>query len=289
MAKGSTVGAIGQESTNYGSVANQAPELAMSVGFIGDGASASISASGAVASVSVSLNTSSISDGPYGIGATPFTFGDIKQTAINHIDGSIVNAADGTTPLVAPNVMTVGGLSGIGASASISASGAVASVSFSSIFGTATAMDGPPNPIYRWDQSFGNIDQTATNYANVTNNGVINIGPGVIVDSMSMTGVSSSASVGATGAATAFAVSSIADPILNTLPSSSPVTTALPPSITQTASNSGAITNSGNINFTGATAPVMLGVGASASVSATGAVSSVSYRSVNNGSTRAPG
>jgi hypothetical protein len=230
------------------------------------------------------LNTSKINVAE---GSTAFQFGGITQTATNNETGSVFNAVPGEGVPATANIMTVGPINGTGASASISASGAVASVSFSSILGVSTDVippaPGAPYSAYRWDQSFGAINQTATNNAPVTNNGAI-----TIAGAGGMTGVSASASVGATGAATAFSVSSIADPVLTGPSSGSAITAAIPPSIYQVATNTGAITNTGSIAFTGAGSAVMLGVGASVSVSATGAVSSVSYRAVNNGARSGP-
>ena len=277
-----TAASILQTSTNSGAVSNQAVS-GMSVGSLGDGASASISASGAVASFSVGLNTSKINVAE---GSTAFQFGGITQTATN--TGAVINEVIPGELTRGSPALSVGPISGTGASASISASGAVASVSFSSILGVSTDVippaPGEPYFTYRWDQSFGAINQTATNNAPITNNGAITIA-GV----SGITGVSSSASVGATGAATAFSVSSIADPVLTVAGSGSAIIATIPPSIYQVATNTGAITNTGSIAFTGAGSAVTLGVGASVSVSATGAVSSVSYRAVNNGARSGPG
>jgi len=273
-ANGTSIGSVGtpsiqQNSFNTGNVANTSqstfPTAALTVGSIGNGASASISASGAVASTSVSLNNSAFDP----LTTQGFVFGDIQQTATNY-NGSVTNAA-GALPLA----MSVFSLPGTGASASISASGAVASVSYSSIQGQGQ----PITDAYRWDQQFGAVNQTATNLnvapptgGNIVNNGVIVIGSNVA----NVTGVNSSASVGATGAATSFSVSSIADPVVTNGLTTGP--------ITQVASNAGVINNTGSITFVGGNSAT-LGVGSSVSVSATGAVSSVSYRAVNTART----
>jgi hypothetical protein len=271
-ASGSAIGTAGtpsieQRSYNTGNVFNTtqatSPAAAMLVGSLGNGASASISASGAVTSTSVNFNNSNFN--PTG---QAFSFGDIQQYSTNNT-AQIINAGSvsGATPIL----LSVGSLPGTGASASISASGAVASVSYSSIAGQETA------GTYLWNQSFGAVNQTALNQNEAPPTGVNIINNGVITIGGLLTGVNSSASVGSTGAATSFAVSSVTDPVLTNTLATGP--------ITQVASNAGVINNTGTITFTGAN-PATLGVGSSVSVSATGAVSSVSYRSVNTVSTK---
>jgi len=264
--------AIEQGSLNLGNVVNSADPLlpvtspaGMVVGSIGTGASASISASGAVASTSVSFNSSTNR-------ISGFEFGEIVQGALN--SGNVTNAQAllgiPVSPLKA-NVMEVGNLIGTGASASISASGAVASVSFSSVAGALATPTVDPSPGPKFGETFqvaANVLDPTGNYGSptsaITNVGAITIGG-------TYTGINSSASVGATGAATSFAVANVADPVIFTGVVTGP--------ITQYAYNAGSVTNSGNIAFTGGT--TSLGVGSSVSVSATGAVASTSYRAVN--------
>lgn len=247
-------GYVSQSSTNIGAVSNNVAGGQLAVGSLGNGASASISASGAVSSMSTSLlDTVDVTGSYYASG--------VNQYAYN--SAAVTNGSAGN-----PNTIDVGALSGTGASASVGASGAVASTSYSSTEG----QDGNPSAF------FGNVYQTASNAddgnANVTNVGAINIG------GAGLSGVGSSASVSATGAVASFSVASIAD--------SSTLGSTYVGSITQNANNNvgAAVTNTGTISFTaGAVSPtgvsgVSLAAGASASISATGAAASVSYRSV---------
>jgi hypothetical protein len=226
---------------------------------IGDGASASISATGAVGSVSISSLDSNFTS-PGG----PATIGGVNQGAFTA--AGVAPASPGVAPGVANSAvvsnvnesLTVGSLTGNGASASIGATGAVASASYSSIGGTGTAA----NP----GVDFGAVTQNAyNNPATITNSGSISIA--------SAPGTGASASIASTGSVASFSVSSVADVV--------PIGPVTVPTIQQTSYNSSAISNSGNIAFSGVAAPAVLGVGASASVAATGAVASASFRAVH--------
>jgi len=138
----------------------------------GDGASASIGATGAVAGVGFS-NINSSGD--------KITVGDIRQRATN--EGS---------PITNTGSITVGSLTGVGASASISAAGAVTSISVSNINTPLGAV------------KLGDITQHASNKGSdstVTNTGAITLA--------SLGGTGASASVSAVGAAAVVSYSSI--------------------------------------------------------------------------------
>lgn len=257
---------VSQTVRNNGAINNGTSNQITATAMAGTGASVSMSATGAVASVSYS-STETFTRSSAGA-----TFGDIEQSAINGVYNSSGSASAVTN---GGSVTVTGGMAGVSSSASISTSGAVASTSYSSVNGTGT------NPA----ATFGSVSQTARNgtSSNVTNSGSITIGGDMALGS--------SASISATGSAASFSVASINDASVlgNTILSTweqtvtggfgtSPTRTA-GASITQVASNASAITNSGSISFNPGSA-ANLGTGASASISATGAAASASFRSV---------
>jgi hypothetical protein len=297
----SLTGAVTQNAENYGSVSNTAGSIigteitdGVSTGDLaGSGASASISASGAVASIGFNFNNASFgaeinselhaitqtveSNGNvdntgamtvgalsgHGASASISASGAVASTSFsaNNTDlnesvidfaGAINQTVDNFGNVYNTGAMTAGSLSGHGASVSISASGAVASTSYST--NASTIANG--SVTYS-----GNITQVASNYTSVTNAGNISLG--------TMSGKGSSASISATGAVSAFSVASTVDTGLSA--------TTLGGSFNQTANNFGAVNNSGTISFSG---PVTLANGASASISATGAATSVSFSSI---------
>jgi hypothetical protein len=237
------VGNIDQSATNNATVSNSGSVTAKSGSTgqtLGTGASASVSATGAVASTSFSTIN----------GALPSVeTGDVKQTVNN--TGAIKNTSFGG--------VTVGNLD-TGASASVSATGAVASLSVSSI-----------NPTSQGSVDIDHkVTQTVTNGGSVTNNGgsfgLFTAGTSINAGSL---GTGSSASISASGAVASVSDSSIGGtgvvPTINT------------GSITQSATNNvgATVSNSGKITLTGG-----LGAGASASVSAMGAGAVASFSSI---------
>ncbi len=211
------------------------------VGKLAEGASVSIGATGAAASVG--LNTITVAS------LAGSTVGAIGQSVRN--EGSVTNNVTGN--------LTVGDLAP-GASASFSASGAVASVGASFI---KSAWKTPGTGM-----TFGNINQTVANTGAVKNN---DSNQSITTGKLD---TGASASIGASGAVASASYSSIAGTSAN--PSATFGT------ITQTATNggsgnpaSGAVTNHGTI-----TVANIAGQGASASVSATGAAASFSYASI---------
>ena len=176
----------------------------------GGGSSASISASGAVAAVGETFNYTGpitwISAPPNGF--TPITVGAITQSAEK--ERTVSNNATGG----ATTTLGVAAISGDGASASIGATGAATSVAHTNMYSNV------------WGYTVGAVNQTATNAGGaaspVMNNGTITATGG-------LTGMGSSASVSAAGAAASFSVASIGD---GALPTSTTVS-----SITQTVAN----------------------------------------------------
>jgi hypothetical protein len=208
----------------------------------GHGSSVSATASGATAAFGASfVNTAEWS-------AVPVL--GVIQNVTN--SGIITN----TGPLTGG--ISVGDISGTGASVRASASGATASIALTSI------QSGPPStPPITTGLFVGSTPQT------VTNNGVI-INNASIVSTGTLSGIGSSAAITATGAAASVSVASINDtPVV-------PFTAQLGP-ITQTVTNNfGSVTNTGSITLAGGN----LGVGAAASISAAGASASVSFLAV---------
>ena len=246
---GSTIGASFGDITQGedGAASRVASETPVSVSNVmvdggsvsGTAASASISATGAQANVSVAaiLNAGS---------TTGTTFGTVDQ--------AVSNANNGAITIDNSNV-TVSGLSGTAASASISARGAAASVSVSEI-GSSVAMG---------SSSFGALAQ------DVINTGSVTVGPNAsIISTGGILGTGASASISASGASANLSVASI-----NNAAVTAPIQVA---SITQTATNSAAVSNSGSIAVGG-----NIGAAASASISATGATAGVSFTAINVG------
>jgi len=146
---------------------------------------------------------------------------------------------------------------GDGASVSASATGAAASVGFSSIGSGLTA---PGTTI-------GDLTQQVTNgdAATVISSNISNIGATMTVGDL--TGNGSSVNVGGTGALASLSVSHI-----NATTEGSFIVGA----VSQTVNNTGTVGNSGTIN-----AGDLTGIGSSASISGTGAAASVSGSSIS--------
>ena len=244
---GMTFAGVTQKSDNSAaSVLNQASTITTGdLGFmtVGAGASVSSSATGAAASIGLTVLESTP------VGAATVTFAAIDQTATNATAGGVTDV--NTT-------LNVGVLKGNGSSASVSATGAIASIS-------ATSINSSEFPLVT-----GTIKQTATN-GNVTtispinNTGAINqTGAG------GLSGIGSSVGISATGAAASVSVASINDGAV-----ASPTLGATTQSATNFAGST--IANTGTITLAG---PIS-GNGASASISATGAGAFVSFRSVH--------
>ena len=248
----SSIGAGTGGSLSFGTVAQTAVNSDSSIynaigiwggGLIGDGSSVSISASGAIASVGFgSIGAAALGTGP--------TVGTITQTARNvATDGSassITNVGDNEV---------YGGITGAGASASVSAVGAGTYVSFSNL---------------RFALAGTAVTQTASNDAQIINNGYV-------VTSSGLMGPGASAAVGATGAAAVVSVSAINQGLDGPAGSFG--------NITQSASNNtngtGASVNSrfSGVDGSGDTA---LGQGSSMSVTASGAVASVGFTGIGS-------
>lgn len=249
---GQTVGNIAQGGashlvTNSGTITNIGLIDASGLTMAGNGSSASVSATGAVASVSVasigatSFGANGISNGLGG--------GTAVQTVTNTGDISNTSGATGLTPSAG---ITIGDLTGKGASVSVGATGSAASISVASIDSNSVA-----------GTTFGGITQQSTNGTvggapTVQNTGNIAVGD--------LGGVGAGAQINATGASSSLSVSSIKND------TAAIVGTGI---TGQTTSNYGAITNSGIITSTG----TVSGTGASASISAMGAASSFSANS----------
>ncbi len=236
---GSTV----MDSTNTGSVSVVGATL--SAGSVtGIAASAGISATGASTSVSGTvIDTPTLSSG--------MTLARLIQSADNDAGVSVAGSA-----------LTLGNLSGTASSASVGATGAVASVAFSGI------ADGMAGSILR-PQNGTSIRQ------DVDNSGAVVVGSSPItVDTLS--GNASSASIAARGASGSISVSSIELATQGT-------STRLGGSLDQVIANTGSITANGSIAAGGVT-----GVGASIGVSAVGAGANVSVSSINDATVIAP-
>jgi hypothetical protein len=227
---GTSFGNILQAPANLGQVFNTLSGNGIALGNIsGAGAGVSAAATGAAAGVSFLYVSTQNWAGVSGI--------DILQAPTNN--GTVVNSA--------PNV-TVGLISGDGASVRLGATGAGAGISFASIGSAAAAGSG---------HQFIGFGQFVTNNAGLNNSGAIT--------GAALTGLGSSAIVSGTGASASVAVSSIHD--LNNAPLSSGGG-GVP--MGQTVTNQGGpIFNSGSI----ALGSGNLANGAAAALSATGAQS----------------
>jgi hypothetical protein len=206
----------------------------------GHASSVSATATGAVASIGVSfINTTAWSN---------FPLGPVNQIAINN--GAITNTMNNSASI------SVGSISGTGASVRASATGAAASIAVTSI------LSGPPGV---------NIFGTAGAIQSATNTGAV-FNSASIVSTGTVSGMGSSASINATGAATSFSVASIADTVVM------PPPTATVVNINQTSMNSIAspVTNIGSITLGGGN----LGAAAAVSIGAVGASASVSFLAV---------
>jgi hypothetical protein len=239
------IGLVGQLTVNLGDVTN--------VGFIlnggnlsGAGSTAAISASGATSSVSVSnLAGGDVLDTQYGLALTGI--GAVHQTTFNA--GNVVNVG----------FIGAGNLSGNGATAVVSASGATSSVSVSNV-STWSGI-----PIFVPDATanvtvIGSVNQNTTNVAPVLNLGAISAG--------NLSGNGSIAAVSASGATSAVSVSNVAD-------TATPKATVIG-SVTQTTLNTAPVVNVGVIS-----AGNLSGHGSTAAVSASGATSVVSVSNVS--------
>lgn len=232
----------------------------------GDGSSAAISTSGASSSVSLNFNQTDLTtfDGEADSAAGKISVGKIDQSSSH--DGSIV-ANYGTVILGdADN----DGLQGIGTSASITATGASSTVSLSS---NQSSWNADTTPGFS-----GSINQVAVSGGTIAGDGTITASntPGTVTNSGKLTifggvqVVGGAASVTSTGALTSFSVSSLKD----TTNGQNPITVAETP--TQNAVNYSTVSNYGSVDLGGG------GVTQSASVSvgASGAVMSMSLRSI---------
>ena len=228
-------GAVGQSSTNTGTIINTAGSLTVGAGNAGDGASASVSSTGALNSISIT-----------GIGGAdnqafaPSNIGVVTQdTNVN--SGPVSNAGS----ISAAGLI----LSGYGSSASVGATGAMSSVSVSSINATTFSAS-----------TIGIISQTPINTGAVTNTST-----GVTVGDLS--GLGASASVSSTGAAGAVSVAAIG---------SAGVAGVTTGNVNQTVNNTAVIGNTGGTT----TVNAVSGDGASVNTGATGSIASVSLTSI---------
>lgn len=231
-----SVGDVTQTTNNSSQVSNLGT---VSIGGIsGDASSVSITATGAASAVSLQTVNGVASD---------LTIGDVKQDTTNH--GQIDN--DGVI------TGTATGISGHGASASVSATGAQSAASASRVGGTDDATE----------TVIGSTEQKTTNTGNVRNDGVILNTADGLADGLSGNGSSVSAS--ATGASSAVSASSI------NAGGTDKTSIAAGGSVKQTTLNRGEHVK--NYAFVpGAATGDLSGHGSAVSISATGAASSVS-------------
>jgi hypothetical protein len=223
-----------QTATNNGAVDNSFGDITAGA-LSGHGASVSASATGAAASIAFSfIDTANW---------TTLPMGAVIQTATN--TGSVINQPTG-------NGISVGNISGAGASARLSATGAAASIAVSNIMSIG------PTP----GVAFGSpsIAQTASNTAPVVNAGSIAAG--------ALSGAGSSVAINATGAAASIAAVTITN-------GSAGAPTFVMPTITQTASNTASVVNVGSITLAGS-----LGTAAAASIGAVGASASAAFTAI---------
>jgi hypothetical protein len=209
----------------------------------GNGSSLSISATGAVSSGSASfVNAPEFDSVTVGVSGSNET---VEQDTTNI--GNITNTNNNNS------VIDAGNVSGHGASVSVSATGAASALSVSSIANYDVGQD--------QNITIGEIDQDTYNRGTILNNGGS-------LETDNISGKGASVSVSGSGAISAVSVSSILDAQqlgdVNVIDD-----------ISQTTTNSGNVTNVGNVT-TGA----LTGNGASVSVSALGAASSVSFSSI---------
>lgn len=243
----------GTDVTNVGRVRNMG-------GVNGDGASFSVSATGAASSVSI-VQIDSFGTAPF------FEIGDVTQTTTKDggETGAVTNSG-GTN-----SASLGGGVTGDGASASVSATGAVSAVS-----ATYIKSDG------RSRTDVGDVDQDTFNSATVSNTGIMTNG-GINTNAPGdISGDGASISISATGAASAVSATFI---------NSDELRRVSVDSVTQRTENQADVTNTQDAHFSGDPANpnvANLNLGeisgdrASASLSATGAASSVGLASINN-------
>ena len=239
--------------TGGGGVFNSLSANGISLGAIsGDGASVSATATGAAAAVSFSyINTANWQG---------LTLNSIIQEPNNN---ATVSNAGGSTGI------SVGTVSGDGASVRLGATGATAGISFASIGSTFTQP--PPTVTIN-----GGVFQTVFNTGSVINNGTI-----TSTGTSGLTGAGSSAVLSAVGGSAAFSWSSIGDSFTATLNGPAP---GLAPPVSQSVNNAAPVTNGGEI----ALGTGNLANGAVASMSATGAQASVSVSSINTATFTSP-
>jgi hypothetical protein len=240
-----TIDDVNQKTTNNANVSNYG-DIDHGGGLIsGNGASLSISATGAVSSLSVSsINApefDSIEIGTYGFDEV------LSQETTN--TGNITNTHTFNYLIGSGNV------SGDGASVSVSALGGASAVSMSSINNQGSFFYG--NQI-----EVGGIQQSTVNNGAITNHG------GTVATG-NISGDGASVSVGASGAVSSVSVSSIVD-------GNQYDSVLFSGDINQTTTNTGTIYNTGNVSVGNLT-----GQGASASVSAIGAASAVSFSTIS--------
>jgi hypothetical protein len=257
-ATGSTFGTITQNASLDG-----AGFRARSIGGNSDPSTGLVS--GAGASVGASVSGARVGVSSVAIESSNFTgssFGAIDQTATTLSGQGVAATNTGSEG----QVITLG-LSGDGASGTISASGAGASVGSTMINSAGTAAQ------------FSSIDQDSTNGATVWNfRGLVSIaGPGI-------TGTGAAAQIGVSGASTSVGMTNIG----------STVTTGaqLVGGITSTATNTGDVNAGVNTNTVAAPATAateantlrttgLSGTGSSAGISVSGASASVSETIIN--------
>ncbi len=249
---GGTFDAITQTTTNSGTISNTATNITSQAGgFQTGGAAISASATGAVSSVSQYVNSEPVLGG---------TFAAIKQTTINS-GGGVTNSAP---------TISVGDAIGPGGSVSASATGAASSVSYT-LSGSS----------YVTGTTFADVTQSSTNSAALVKNDASTMTTGDLGFNTAFSGLNgagASVSSGATGAVASISVTSY-----NSF--SLPVTTTFG-IIKQDATNNttGGVTNVNSTLNVGE----LKGSASSASVSATGAITSVSATSINNSTGETP-
>jgi len=228
--------AVSQEATNYGSVlVNDGTGAAVnSTGAIaGAGSQVSISGTGAVAGFSLQNIASAVAS---------LNAGNVTQTAQNF--GSAVQVF---------GTISTGEISGTGAGVSIGGTGAVTSVSLSSIQGNVGA---------DLAASFGIITQTSLNNAAV-------VTEASSITAGAVSGPGASVATSATGAVASVSVSRIND-------AASRATVVSTGKISQSSSNTGDVTSYSPAFQVGA----LTGNGTAVSVNASGAVASISSASI---------
>jgi len=166
------------------------------------------------------------------------------------VDQAVTNSGDVT--IGAASIRVRGGITGIGASASIGATGAASSVAASSIITTTGPVAG--------SIAFKDIRQHTENTGSVTSLDN-SIRAGVL------SGKGSSVNISATGAVSSVSVSAINSPVNATFSRQG--------RITQTTNNAGSVTLSGAISV-----GRLSGAGVSVGISAVGATSAISFSGI---------